>query len=172
MTALDLLDELAARGVTVIPDGNRLRLRPASALPPELVAAVRAAKPEILTVLRRGQHAPVSPWPPALEGLGPRTVGPFTPCLLCPTGTWARFGALPLCVAHARAWTETRGTPARAREMLWALLDLWATLDKTVWTAAEVMMLKNQIIAFWSERSEAETWWREWRAAHPDARLV
>ena len=171
MTTLDLLDELAARGVTVIRDGDRLRLRPAEALSPELVAAVRAAKPEILTLLRRGQHDPVSPWPPALEGLGPRTVGPFTACLLCPTGTWARFGALPLCRAHARAWTETRSTPEGARAMLHTLLDVWGGLSGGCWTPAEVRVLYEQIITFWSEWPAAESWWEEWRAAHPEARL-
>lgn len=52
MLAVEVLDEVRRRGVTVGKDGeNRLRLRPASALTPELVDELRSNKPEILRLL-------------------------------------------------------------------------------------------------------------------------
>jgi hypothetical protein len=36
-------------------------------------------------------------WPAELPGLGPRTIGAFTPCGNCRTGTFARYGERPLC---------------------------------------------------------------------------
>jgi hypothetical protein len=45
----------------------------------------------------------VSPWPDTLPGLGPRRIGPFTPCSRCQGGTWVRFGDRALCLACALA---------------------------------------------------------------------
>jgi len=42
-------------------------------------------------------------WPPAIPGLGPARLGPFSRCELCGTGTWVFYGALALCLACARA---------------------------------------------------------------------
>jgi hypothetical protein len=42
------------------------------------------------------------PWPDSLPRLGPRAVGPFTPCGDCGTGTWATYGGLSLCLGCAR----------------------------------------------------------------------
>ena len=57
MTAADLIDRLRARGVTLIPAGDRLRYRPASALTADEVEALRQHKAEILqslsTVIRQ-----------------------------------------------------------------------------------------------------------------------
>jgi hypothetical protein len=59
MSAEELLAEVDALGVTVRLDGDILRLRPGSAVPPGLVEALRAHKPELLElVLLRG-------WPEA-----------------------------------------------------------------------------------------------------------
>jgi hypothetical protein len=41
------------------------------------------------------------PWPDALPGLGPRTIGPFDMCA-CGTWSWARYGAEVLCLTCAR----------------------------------------------------------------------
>ncbi|HVT17866.1 MAG TPA: hypothetical protein VHQ90_17020 [Thermoanaerobaculia bacterium] len=49
--ATRLLAELSIRGVEVSHDGARLRLRPSSALTPELIEELRALKGEILRLL-------------------------------------------------------------------------------------------------------------------------
>jgi DNA-binding MarR family transcriptional regulator len=50
--AVELLTELSIRGVLVIPDGERLRLQPRSALTPELLARVQEIGPELLAMLK------------------------------------------------------------------------------------------------------------------------
>jgi hypothetical protein len=152
--ATALLEELSARGVRVVPAGDKLRLRPAEAIPPDLLERVRAHKQELLAVLGQTARAPAdpaSPWPVALRGLGLRKVGSFAPCLLCQTGTWTKYAGLPLCLHHARNWTEPRNTPEDRRAMLWMLLDTWAGLDEARWTAADVTALKDQVLSFWTE---------------------
>lgn len=53
-------------------------------------------------------HAPrttvdaVGPWPDALPDLGRRAVGAFESCGDCGRGSWARFGAVVLCLVCAR----------------------------------------------------------------------
>jgi TubC N-terminal docking domain len=51
MTASALVAELRARGVELIPAGDRLRFRPASAVPPDLVEHLRRHKAEVLVLL-------------------------------------------------------------------------------------------------------------------------
>jgi len=51
MTAAALISELRALGIELIPAGDRIRYRPASAVPPELVAQLRACKAEVLALL-------------------------------------------------------------------------------------------------------------------------
>ena len=65
MTAAALVAELRARGVELIPAGDRIRYRPASAVPPDLVARLRACKAEVLCLLTV---------PPATVTLDPVTV--------------------------------------------------------------------------------------------------
>jgi hypothetical protein len=43
-------------------------------------------------------------WLIALPGLGPRRVGPFSPCTECTRGTCATYGDRPLCLGCADAW--------------------------------------------------------------------
>ncbi len=52
MTAADLLRAVTAAGVTLRVDGDRLALRPASRLSPDLLAEVRRLKPELIALLR------------------------------------------------------------------------------------------------------------------------
>ncbi len=47
-------------------------------------------------VLEQGRYA--FPWPDNLPALGPRKVGPFSPCSGCGEGTWVRYGAISLCL--------------------------------------------------------------------------
>ena len=63
-----LLAELANRGVSIAVEGNRLRLRPRSAMTEGLIARVLASKRELIVLLRRAtspggqvQVAPLAP---------------------------------------------------------------------------------------------------------------
>jgi hypothetical protein len=51
MTATDLVRQLHARGVVLVPDGDTLRCRPKSALSPEDLAALKAMKAEVIATL-------------------------------------------------------------------------------------------------------------------------
>ena len=53
MAAIELLEQLGARGVSVSLDRDELVLRPGSKVPPELLAEVREHKSELITRLRR-----------------------------------------------------------------------------------------------------------------------
>ena len=56
MGARELLSDLAGAGLSVTADGDRLVIRPASKLTDTMRAALRDAKPELLTLLRGPQH--------------------------------------------------------------------------------------------------------------------
>jgi hypothetical protein len=43
-----------------------------------------------------------SPWPDFVDGLGRRTVGPYSPCSSCGRGSWVRFGETVLCLQCAQ----------------------------------------------------------------------
>lgn len=49
---MNVLDELRAIGVEVIPQGKNLAIRPASKVPPELKERLRQHKAEVLAVLK------------------------------------------------------------------------------------------------------------------------
>ena len=51
MNAAELLTDLAERGIQAIPEGEHLRLRPRSALTPELIQELRTHKAELLVLL-------------------------------------------------------------------------------------------------------------------------
>lgn len=62
MSARDLLEHLVSTGFTVVADGDRLTVSPASKLTDDLRAALRTAKPDLLTVL--AERAPTEPAQP------------------------------------------------------------------------------------------------------------
>jgi hypothetical protein len=62
MDVTQLLDTLRALGVSMIPNGNRLRVRPASKVPIHLWPLIERYKPEILQTL-----TPPTPIPWMLE---------------------------------------------------------------------------------------------------------
>jgi hypothetical protein len=74
---LAVLEELRALGVQVIPDGGNLVICPASKVPPELKERLRAAKAEVLAVLKARPATPKtgkpiecrSDWQPGYRGL-------------------------------------------------------------------------------------------------------
>jgi len=57
------------------------------------------------------------------------------------------------------------------RDRLWALLEVWATLDETEWPEANVKALYEDIMDIFRDHREAEEWYRGWRAAHPQGKL-
>ena len=60
MTAAALVADLQARGVTLTPDGDILRVKPVSLLTPYELETLRARKPEVLALLT----SPVAGPPP------------------------------------------------------------------------------------------------------------
>ncbi len=116
MTAEALLGRLAALGVRVAADGERLRLSADAPPPPDLLAEVRAAKAGVLAVLRTGaplcSHMP--PYAPAggagpereiesapePDGDGPEAWQRFV--TIRAATRWARYGA-PSAFAYSEA---------------------------------------------------------------------
>ena len=59
------------------------------------------------------------------------------------------------------------------RDRLWRCLDTWASMDEPAWPEANVRALYEDIMDIFHDRPhEADGWFREWRAAHPAARLA
>jgi hypothetical protein len=56
--AAALLSELAAHGIELRAEGERLRFRPAAAMTGDLAERVKACKPELITLLSGGPEAP------------------------------------------------------------------------------------------------------------------
>jgi hypothetical protein len=56
LTAARVLSRVQAHGITLLPDGNHLRLHPASALTPEMVEELRQHKEDILSILRHREE--------------------------------------------------------------------------------------------------------------------
>jgi hypothetical protein len=51
-------------------------------------------------------------------------------------------------------------------------LNAWAGMDEAAWPEANVKALYDDIMDIFKAHPEAERWFREWRKAHPEARLV
>jgi hypothetical protein len=104
--ALTLVANLRARGVTLKPDGDKLRVRPSSRLTPDELAALREHKADVLALLTAPPASSPAryfhPWPDTLLGLGRRTVGPFEACAECSSWSWVRYGDVVLCLKCAR----------------------------------------------------------------------
>ena len=61
--------------------------------------------------------------------------------------------------------------PPDPRQPLTKYLEAWAGMDEVAWPEANVKALYDDIMDIFRECPEAERWFREWRAAHPEARL-
>ena len=48
------------------------------------------------------EYAKPFPWPQMVNG-HPLTLGPFSPCATCGTGSWARYGDVVTCLSCANA---------------------------------------------------------------------
>ena len=97
MTAPQILAEVRARGVELAAVGDRLRYRPVTAVPPELLEELRQNKPELLRLLAAAREIAA---PAACGWCG----GPLAaylldsgskPALLCPScRTWTFAGGV------------------------------------------------------------------------------
>jgi len=56
LTAAKVLSRVQGHGITLLPDGDRLRFRPAAALTPEMIDELRQHKEDILKILRRREE--------------------------------------------------------------------------------------------------------------------
>lgn len=128
--------------------------------------------------------APSSGAPTRSQPEAPKRLGRFTSCLWCGSGTWTRYAGLPTCSPCARSWSCER-TPDQAKAYLWRLLDLWTTMDESemstsvlsgqavaVWSEPNVKALHEDIMDVFAANREANTWFAEWRALHPEAKLA
>src|SRR4030095_8613748 len=119
MTAADLVAALRAAGVELVPERNRLRVHPASKVPPDLLESLRQRETEVLQLLSRDPQSRAvarrHPWPDSLPGLGVRRIGPYEPCSErseCGDGSWVRYGDLVFCAWHAWArWLKCNEDP-------------------------------------------------------------
>lgn len=72
MNATELLERLTALGVTVTANGDKLRLEPASRIPPAMMEELRANKPAVIAALaRRPEPAPDAAFSEVLAVLRP-----------------------------------------------------------------------------------------------------
>ena len=75
----------------------------------------------------------------------------------------------------AAPWTapalyEQLAHPPGPQGRLWLLLDTWAGMDEAAWPEANIKALYEDLMDIFRDHPEAETWYREWRKAHPEAR--
>lgn len=163
MTAAILLAQLEAKGVTVEADGGRLRLRPASALTAQELEAARALKPDLLSLLK-GRPAPAwTPWPASLASY-PQQRGPFGPCVVCSTGTWAYYGNLPFCRDDAVRRGAALVGYYEALRLVWGLTQTGAGASPATCKAAyaEVVRLTDDVGEPLASRLR-HIWEVEWR---------
>jgi hypothetical protein len=125
--AAQLVQALRARGVILEPQGDRLRVRPASALSAEELEVLRQVKPEVLRLLA----AQPAPTPPPLD--------PDLPAFLLalPLDHFAREGQ-PLEV-RVPWWPETLWFVPGERDL--AALRRQGVAPHRIWTAGELRML-------------------------------
>src|SRR5262245_46855244 len=89
MTAADLVLTLRSNGAELVPAGDRIRYRPASKVPPDMLAHLRDRKAEVLALL--------SAHPTSTDGLGlttadTRHVAEAAPFLAMSLDEFARWG--------------------------------------------------------------------------------
>ncbi len=81
-------------------------------------------------------------------------------------------GVSPIPEKAVPAVPTGSGEPlSNPKARLWRLLDTWASMDESAWPEANVRALSEDIMDIFMEHSEAESWFRDWRTAHPEARL-
>jgi hypothetical protein len=128
MTALEVIAACRSCGVELIPlPPDKIKFRPASALPPDVREALAAHKREVLALLspdaRRSLVA--TPWPESIPALGLRAAEALTTCAACGDGTFVRYGDLALCCRCALELTDHGPV---VTEYLGVLLALWGAV--------------------------------------------
>ncbi|CAM3974766.1 hypothetical protein [Deinococcus marmoris] len=126
MVARDLLRVLEGRGVRLGVDGGYLTTRaPAGAITPELAAAIKAQKAELLLELQRGPVGALAPLPEPLARLiGAAICNQLNRPGFLPSGIVPNLGEYVLsCAAQYAAGVE----PDRQLEALWAARGVWVT---------------------------------------------
>ncbi len=66
---------------------------------------------------------------------------------------------------------ELLAHPPDPRERLTAYLNAWANMDEATWPEPNVKALYEDIMDVLRDHPQSETWFREWRKAHPEERL-
>ncbi len=61
--------------------------------------------------------------------------------------------------------------PPEPRERLIVYLEAWACMNEAEWPKPNVRALYEDIMDIFWKHPEADGWFRDWRAAHPEARL-
>lgn len=85
---------------------------------------------------------------------------------------WEAIESLATGQAATRK-ADPPGLTTEPRVRLLSYLDTWAGMDEAKWTEASVKALYDDIMdIFHDHPREADGWFREWRAAHPTARLA
>ena len=134
--AAQLVEALRARGVTLEPAGDRLRVRPASALSAEELEALRMVKPEVLRLLAAQPTPTPAPLDPDLLAF----------LLALPLDHFARKGQ-PLEV-RVPWWPESLWFVPTDREL--AALRREGVAPQRIWTAGELAaLLKGE----WTEET-------------------
>ena len=54
---------------------------------------------------------------------------------------------------------------------LWTLLDTWAEMDEAACPEPNVKALHDHIVDIFRDHPQTDAWLREWRQAHPEAKL-
>jgi len=75
-------------------------------------------------------------------------------------------------VASGQAATAQAAPRPDPKARLWDLLDIWTQMDEDQWTQEAVDGLKDEILDVFKMYPEADAWYREWRQAHPAAKLA
>ncbi len=166
-----ILAELERHGLQVRLAGDKIAVSPKGAITDEVRQIIRTNREEILALLRQAPRPArdlASPWPPAMPGWGDKTLGPLTQCLFCQAATWVRYGCIPLCLACA--WKVP--PPPDPKTRLSSLLTTWFTINEKGWRQEYIDMIKDMIMDIFRDDPEAGDWFKEWRATHPEAKLV
>ena len=144
MTAAALLTQLSGLGVSVWADGAVLRFKPASLVPPAVLADMRAHKAELLALLAAPIVAAAVAPPPTL-GLFPADRGYLArqPVQVVP----APSPAQPMAHWPPGSWRKRRYTSDLA-DMLWTTMAR-SISSAGVWKAS-VPMLKSGRGSCWS----------------------
>ena len=109
MNATSLIESLAARGISLSPNGESVRVMPASALSPDDRQAIRDHKEEILLILRSGSADQPRTGSAARPMIVRGVQMPSTACLWTTCdGSMTAHGSNRYLCGGCRTWFELR----------------------------------------------------------------